>query len=133
MEKFSASTKSLSGELSKRPEEQSAVEVTKALASCALHFRQELTDLDYEIYLKGLAQFSGPAAVAGIDRAMRETTFMPKLKEIIERIPEMPVDNHAPDDLKLVREFVEPYTRDLQIRVFQYEGGYRQIKLERIA
>jgi hypothetical protein len=98
--------------------------------ACALHFRVELTEVDFAIYLRGLSDVDDSIRlVAAIARATKECKFMPKLKEIIERIPEKETASRAPDHLKLVREFDEPYSNRLKVHVYEYEGGYRQVKL----
>lgn len=103
--------------------------MTQALAGCALHFRAELTELDYEVYLRGLAEVqSAWRIVSAVGRCTKECMFMPKLKEILERVPEAEASPKAPD-LKLLREFDEPYTRTHKLHVYEYEGGYRQVKM----
>lgn len=92
----------------------------------------ELIEADYEIYLKGLSDCGDSiCVVAALARCIKECKFMPKLKEIIERIPEAEAPSRAPDNLKLVREFDEPYSANLKLHVLEYEGGYRQCRLVR--
>lgn len=103
------------------------------LAKLALHFRAEMTEPDFEIYLDGLSGYSEGRVVKGLDRCLTECEYMPRLKEIIQRIPEVATSNEAPDNRKLIREFYEPYTLELRLHVWEYEGGYRQVAIERIA
>ena len=133
MERLSASTSNLSETLSKRPDARWNATVTQALAGCALHFRQELTELDYEVYLRGLADISSAwRIVSAIGRCTKECMFMPKLKEILERVPEVEASPRVPDRLKLLREFDEPYTSTHKLHVYEYEGGYRQVKMVQV-
>ena len=130
MEKLSANTSNLKETLSKQPDARWSATVTQALAGCSLHFRAELTELDYDVYLRGLADIqSSWRIVAAIGRCTKECLFMPKLKEILERVPEVEASPKVPDRLELLREFDEPYTHTHKLHVYQYEGGYRQVKM----
>jgi hypothetical protein len=64
-----------------------------------------------------------------LNRCRAELLFIPKPKEVIERLPEKAVEYKSPD-LKLLRDFFEPYSTRLHLHVFEYESGYRQARLE---
>ena len=54
----------------------------------AAHFNVELSDLQIEVFLEELTSFSDFQINQGFERCLNECTFMPKLREIRERIPE---------------------------------------------
>ena len=65
------------------------MEIIKALTKCALHYRIELTEIELEIYLEELPhRVESHRIVSGINSCLRELAFMPKVAEIISRIPE---------------------------------------------
>lgn len=98
----------------------------KALAHCGLHFRAELTEVDYEIYLKALVGISAGRISESLVRCVRECNFMPKVKDILDRVPEEMAEAKAPD-LKIVREWDEPYGSK-KLHWIEYEGGYKQAR-----
>jgi hypothetical protein len=132
LEHLSASTSNLKETLSKQRDARWKGTVIRELAKCAIHFRAEISDADYEIYLEGLKGFSdGDRVAAGVRRAMQECRFMPKLRDILQWMPEPEHDNPKPD-LILVREFDEPYSKTHKLHVYEYEQGYRQVRMVRL-
>jgi hypothetical protein len=133
MERLEANINSVKSQVSKLPSASWSATVVPQLTKLALHFRAEMTEPDFEIYLDGLSGYSEGRVLAGLDRCLTECEYMPRLKEIIQRIPDIETSNKAPDNRKLIRDFYEPYSRELKVHVFEYEGGYRQVKLERVS
>lgn len=126
------STQISRSELLKQPDEQWNATVTAALSKCSLHFRQELTDVDFEIYLSGLRTFSAERISESLERCLKECEFMPKLKEICDRMPQEITKAKAPD-LTVVREWDEPYSHKMKIHYVEYESGYRQARFVPVA
>lgn len=56
---------------------------------------------------------------------------MPKLCEIIERIPELPAVSRKPD-LKIVKEWDERYSPTHDLHYIEYEDGYKQASFRAI-
>ena len=117
-------------ELSKPRDAQWSDTVVRLLTRCALHYRQELTEIDLEIYLNALRPFEAYRIRGALDKCFTECEFMPKLKDILERMPDAHFENQKPD-LKVVREWDEPYNDTTVTHFVEYESGYRQAKLVR--
>lgn len=101
----------------------------KAVALCALHFRAEVTEADFEIYRRGLWEIREPERIeAAFTRCLKECEFMPKLKDVLERLPDRAIESKAPD-LKVVREWDEAYGEGKTIHYTEYESGYRQARI----
>jgi hypothetical protein len=130
MEKLPANMKSVSAGLSKLPDAHWNAVVVEMLTKCALHFRQELHEVDLEIYLSGLREFSADRIKGALELCFRECEFMPKLKDILERMPEEHYENEKPD-LKIVREWDEDFTPTAKLHFIEYENGYRQSRIVR--
>lgn len=105
--------------------------MVEQLTRCALHFRQELTEVDLEIYLNGLRPFEAYRIRAALERCFLECEFMPKLKDILDRMPEAQHSNNAPDSLSIVREWDEFFSATHKTHFIEYENGYKQAKLVR--
>ena len=128
MKKRLADTKTVRDALSQQPNELYRV-VVEGLTRISLCLRQEVSEVDFAAMTDAL-EGRDPALVAvALDRCRIELLFVPKPKEVIERLPEKAVENKRPD-LTLIRDFYEPYSTRLHLHVFEYESGYRQARLE---
>jgi hypothetical protein len=134
MERLEANEKTVKDALSKQPNERWRETVILWVTKCGWHFRAKddpLTDVDFEIFLDGLRHMPEPERVArAFEDCMRELEFMPRLSDVRERDPGRPIASRAPD-LKLVKEWDEPYGEGLTIHYTEYEGGYRQSRIVR--
>lgn len=127
MEKLQAQLSNVKKALSRQPNELWSAGVVRALVLCALHFRVELTDADFEVYKMGLREIGELERIeAAFTRCIKECEFMPRLKDILERIPDREIVNAKPD-LKVVREWDEPYG-DKTLHYIEYENGYKQAR-----
>jgi hypothetical protein len=103
----------------------------RGLTKIALVLRQEVTEFDFVSMTDALEGYEPGRVAIALDRCRTELLFLPKPKEVIDRLPEKTVENKKPD-LKLVRTFFEPYSATLHLHIFEYEHGYRQARLERL-
>jgi hypothetical protein len=104
--------------------------VVDGLTRISLSLRQEVSEVDFAAMTDALEGYDPRCVETALNRCRTELLFIPKPKEVIERLPEKAVESKSPDDLKLVREFYEPYSTRLHLHVFEYDGGYRQARLE---
>lgn len=95
--------------------------------------RLEVNRIDWEAMTYALHGQNPQRVRAAFDRCLLELEFMPKPKDVLERLPEKGVESKAPDNLKLIRDFYEPYSESMRLHVFEYEGGYLQVKMEKVA
>lgn len=101
------------------------------LTAIALTLRQEVSEIDFDAMTTALQGHDPLRVAAALSRCGTELLFLPKPKEVIDRLPHLEISNKRPD-LKLVRDFYESYSSTLRLRVFEYEGKYRQVRLEKI-
>lgn len=124
MEKLLADTKNVKSALSKREPGLYPV-IVDGLTRIGLSLRQEVSEVDFAAMANALEGYEPGRVAVALDRCRNELLFVPKPKEVIERLPEKAIENKTPN-LKLEREFYEPYSERLHLHVFLYEGGYRQ-------
>lgn len=101
------------------------------------HLRQECNRIDwdsmfYSLVNAGLSDLDCARVKEAFDRCMREVDFIPNSKAVLARLPESVTENKKPD-LEFIRDYYRPYSATLREHVFEYEGGYRQVKLGKIA
>lgn len=130
MEKLLADTKNVRSVLSKRETELYRV-IVDGLTRIGLSLRQEVDEVDFAAMANALKGYEPGRVGVALDRCRNELLFVPKPKEVIDRLPDKAIENKAPK-LKLEREFYEPYSERLHLHVFLYERGYRQARLERL-
>lgn len=130
METFTADTQIVKAELSK-PRAELQREIVRGLTKIALALRQEVSELDFVAMTDALEGYDPQRVAIALDRCRTELLFLPKPKEVIERLPEKAVENKRPDG-RLIRDFFEPYSSSLHLHVFEYSSGYRQARLERL-
>ena len=130
METFTADTQIVKDELSK-PHAALQREVVHGLTKIALALRQEVTELDFAAMADALEGYDPRRVSIALDRCRTELLFLPKPCEVIERLPEKTVENKRPQG-ELIRDFFEPYSSSLRLHVFEYEGGHRQARLEKL-
>lgn len=96
-----------------------------------MHFRTEVSDADYEIYKIGLKDINDPYRIdEAFYRCLRECEFMPKLKDIFDRLP----DRREARSLKIgkiVREWCEPTSDGFVIHYFETDSGDKFVRLEK--
>lgn len=119
-------------------------EVVRGMTAIALAMRQEVTEVDFAAMASALEGYEPSRVAVAFARCKTELLFVPKPKEVIDRLPAREVQNKKPD-MKLVREFYEPYDKNLRLHVYEYDDGqgdlnadrrahrFRQVKLERIS
>jgi hypothetical protein len=134
MEKLEANVSTVKNALSRQLSARWREVVVLCVTKCALHFRAKddpLTDLDFEIFLDGLRDIPDEDRIAqGFDACLKQCEFMPRLRDVRDRVPDNPAAIHEPD-LKVVKEWDEPYGRNMQVHYIEYEGGYRQARIVR--
>jgi hypothetical protein len=128
MEKLLADTKNVRSALSKRETGLYPV-VLDGLTRIGLSLRQEVNEVDFAAMTNALEGYEPGRVAIALDRCRNELLFVPKPKEVIERLPDKAIECKTPN-LKLEREFYESYSERLHLHVFLYEGGYRQARLE---
>lgn len=106
------------------------------MSRISAHLRQESNRIDWEsmyyvLTNTGLTDVDCGRVKSSFDRCMRELDFLPNSKAVLERLPEREMQNKKPE-LKLIREYTRPYSATLQERVWEYEGGYEQVRLEKL-
>jgi hypothetical protein len=119
-------------------------EVVKGMTVISLAMRQDVTELDFLAMTTALQGIEPSRVAAAFTRCRTELLFVPKPKEVIDRLPERVLQNQKPD-MELVGEFYEPYDNNLRLHVYLYDDGegdlngdrakhrFRQVKLERVA
>ena len=58
------------------------------LAKLAAYYDRQISDEDYEIYIRGLSPISDERLAVAFERCLKECEFMPKLAEICRRLPD---------------------------------------------
>lgn len=114
--------------------------MTKSLVRCSLHFQANLTEIDYEIYLQGLSDIDEPDRIAvAIDRAMKNSEFMPKLATIrseLPRLEEMPSYKPEPTieepHCRIIKEWYENFSSTARAHWFEFEDGTSKLRLEKL-
>lgn len=98
------------------------------LAICGLHFRQEVSEADAEIYLHALEGEDRDRVDAAFKRCLNECEFMPKIHDVRDRMPERGMPS-APqvDRGKVVKEWLEPFTSQSDVRMAEFEDGSKAV------
>ena len=74
----------------------------------ALHFRTEISDADIEIYIDGLRDCGLDRISVGFERCIKECEFMPKLRDLFDKMPEVEQKRQI-DCGKILKEWKTPY------------------------
>ena len=112
--------------------------VLKWVTLCGQHFRQEVNELDFQIFFDSLnARCASPERTEEAFKAcLNECLFMPKLAELWERMPyqyEGPPCEYRPEleeKSSYVSEKVEPYSNTHNLRTFTRTDGSSTVRLE---
>ena len=98
--------------------------LTKELAKCALHSRQEIGRADYLVYFESLGSKDPESLRAAIVKCREKLDYIPKIHEI-ENEYEPPAPKAV--DMKiygnLLREYTEPWSETADILFSEYEHG----------
>jgi hypothetical protein len=101
----------------------------KWVALLAAHFRVEMSEPEIQVYCDSLGNKDPQCLNKAMQRCLNECEFMPRLKDINDRMPE-PQKAVEWGDFVPVSEHVEPYTETHQSRVFIDKNGYRRVRIE---
>lgn len=117
-----------SAELSKRPSESWNLAL-KWVTLLAAHFRIEMSEPEIRIYCDSLESRDPGCLSKAMQRCLNECEFMPKLKDINDRMPE-PKKKVVWGDFVPVSDHFEPYTDTHQSHVWVDKDGYRRVRIE---
>lgn len=136
MEKLPASTRIVKDESSRKDGKLYKV-IVDSMTRIAVSLRQDCNRVDWEsmayaLKSRGLSDDDCERVRDSFDRCLVELDFIPKPKDVIAKLRDKAIQNKAPD-VKLLREYYRPYSETLREHVFEYEGGYSQVKLEKVA
>src|SRR4029077_11210121 len=115
-----------SSELSK-PQNESWELVVQWVSLLALHFRAEISEPEIRIYCESLASKDRESLSVAMRRCMEECEFMPKLKHVLDRLPEKRSYYVSPDFVA-VKDYYEPDTENTRCHVWEDKDGYRRVK-----
>ena len=103
--------------------------VVKWVALLAAHFRVELSEPEIRIYCDSLASKDKDCLNKAMQRCLNECEFMPRLKDINDRLPE-PKKAVTWGFFKPVRDFFEPLDDTHRVHGWEDEDGYRRVRIE---
>lgn len=133
MEQVAAKMSSVRETLSKQRDAQWREAVIRQLTACSLHFRTELDDAQIEIYLGGLRDCESWRTAKAFERCMKECEFMPKLRDLFDKMPEAGQQRKPFDFGKILKEWWLPYGPDTVQHYFETEKGGTVCRIERKA
>lgn len=119
-----------SSALSKQPKESWNL-VRQWTVLLAAHFRVELTEPEIRIYCDSLQNENADCLKKAMIRCLNECSFMPKLKDIRDRLPS-PERKVEQGDFVPVSDHFEPYTETHRTHVWLDADGYRRVRIEPI-
>lgn len=114
--------------LSRQPSESWNL-VAKWVSLLAAHFRVELSETEIKIYCESLQNENADCLKRSMMRCLNECEFMPKLKDIRDRLPEP--KKYFADDFVPVSDHFEPCDENHRWHVWIDKDGNRRIKVER--
>ena len=123
-------TTSESPELS-TPQDKSWNLVVKWVAVFAAHFRAEMSEPEIRIYCESLQNKDPDRLEKAFRRCLEECEFMPKLKDILVRLPEKTHYFESSDEFLPVSEEVVDNGDGTCTRIFTDTRGYRRVRIER--
>lgn len=123
-----ASINSVKEALSKPSAPSNRDTILAHLVICGLHFRQEVSEADAEIYLHALEGEDRDRVDAAFKRCLNECEFMPKIHDVRDRMPEKGTPGVSDKQAnlnrgKIVREWIEPFTSQSDVRMAEFEDG----------
>ena len=87
-----------------------------------------LSDADFQIYAHGLQEFEAYRIKGALEKCLRECSFMPKLKDIIERMPNKHVSNPSRHGI-IVREWEEYFSDQSVVHYWLFEDGDKSVQI----
>ena len=101
----------------------------KWMTLLAVHFRADLTEAEMRIYCDSLAHEDPERLEVAFQRSLHECEFLPKLKEILERMPYRP--SPVKTDAVPASQHYEPIDEGHHLHVWITSEGQRYVRVER--
>jgi hypothetical protein len=113
-----------------KPRAESWDLVTKWIVLLAAHFRVEMSEAEIRIYCVSLESKDAECLSKAMQRCLSECEFMPKLKDIHDRMPEP--NKYVKDDFVPISESFEPNPENpnYHYHVWTDANGNRRVKIE---
>jgi hypothetical protein len=131
MEQVAAKTTNAREGLSKPPDAQWREEVIRRLTACSLHFRTEIDDGQMEIYLGGLRDCDSWRIARAFERCIKECEFMPKLRDLFDKMPEAERKENPLDYGRILKEWRTPLGQGTVAHYFETENGGTVCRVEK--
>lgn len=90
--------------------------------------RELFSPEEKKIYIEGLREYPHDRLESAFHRAMHECEFMPKVADIVKRLPDVePKSYHESGDFVPIKDWYEPYTSTSKLHIWQDIHGNKRV------